>query len=771
MPQDIHQRAKERYEDAKEAYRSQHERMREDLRFSNPSDPQQWPQNVQDLRKGRVCLTLDRTNQYIVQVVNDARKNKPGITTMPADSGADIDVAKRLDGIIRHIEYRSRAQIAYDTAIEHSARCGLGWIRVVPEIVRAETNQQEISIKRVHDPLSIVIDPDSTEPDGSDAMDGWAETLMSKRAFKAAFPKAKADSWESDTSGYGWATEESVRVCEYQYVVETTTTMVTAIDSEGGELDLTEDDYWKLAKQLGYSPQVVTGSNGEPVKKKATDRKVKWCKLSGVEVLEETDFPSKWIGFIPVIGFELFVDNKRFLCGLTRRMMDAQRSYNYERSALVEAVALQPKAPILVDGEAIAGYEQHWDTLNQGSPAFLPHNSVNADGQPIPPPSRLAPPTFPVAFAQGGQLALADIEGSIGMFQSNLGAPNNSSSGRQERERKEQGATATYHFMDNESRSIEHLGRIIVSMIPQVYDTKRQARILGLNGENSEVEIDPKGPAVRRDPQSRKIVAINPNVGSYDVRVQAGANYTTQRQEAADGLVEVLRGAPPEMAAVLIPQLVKLQDWPDSERVSRMLLALAPPQVQEIANESDDGGQEPIPPQVQAQMQQMQQQLQQMSQMMDAGEKELERLTAENEQMKAGQALNAQTKQLDAKQAAIDSALHKLELQKTQLGADKQAQDLELQFGKEVLQMQAAQQAEKESAQQASEAEPAVPAVVEMPDLKQAIDVLAQTLMQSQLQTQEALAQLAQAQAAPRQIVIQKDAAGRPIGAVSTALH
>lgn len=764
MPQDIHQRAKERYEDAKEAYRSQHERMREDLRFSNPSDPQQWPQDVQDLRKGRVCLTLDRTNQYIVQVVNDARKNKPGITTMPADSGADIDVAKRLDGIIRHIEYRSRAQIAYDTAIEHSARCGLGWIRVVPEIVRAETNQQEISIKRVHDPLSIVIDPDSTEPDGSDAMDGWAETLMSKRAFKAAFPKAKADSWESDTSGYGWATEESVRVCEYQYVVETEANFFTVVDNNGDEMDLSETDYWELVQKTGRKPPVIATT-------KSKDRRVKWCKLSGVEVLEETDFPSKWIGFVPVIGFELFVDNKRFLCGLTRRMMDAQRSYNYERSALVEAVALQPKAPILTDAEAVAGHEEHWEALNKGSPAFLPYNSVNADGNQINAPQRLAPPTFPVAFAQGGQLALADIEGSIGMFQSNLGAPNNSSSGRQERERKEQGATATYHFMDNESRSIEHLGRIIVSMIPQVYDTKRQARILGLNGENSEVEIDPKGPAVRRDPQSKKIVAINPNVGSYDVRVQAGANYTTQRQEAADGLVEVLRGAPPEMAAVLIPQLVKLQDWPDSERVSRMLLALAPPQVQEIANESDDGGQEPIPPQVQAQMQQMQQQLQQMSQMMDAGEKELERLTAENEQMKAGQALNAQTKQLDAKQAAIDGALHKLELQKTQLDAGKQAQDLELQFGKEVLQMQAQQQAEKESAQQASEAEPAVPAVVEMPDLREAIGALAQALMDSQSQSQETMAQLMAAVLAPRQIELKTNAAGRPIGAVSTALH
>src|SRR5437899_741459 len=187
MPQDLHQRALERYEDCKEAWRDNHRRMREDLKFSNPADPQQWDQEAKDLRRGRVILTMDRTNQFIVQVVNDGRKNKPGITTMPAEGG-DVDVATQLDGVIRHIEYRSRAQIAYDTALEGAARCGIGWVRIVPRVIDEERNAQDICIERVIDPLSIVIDGE--EPDGSDAMNGFAETLMGKRAFKAKYPKA-----------------------------------------------------------------------------------------------------------------------------------------------------------------------------------------------------------------------------------------------------------------------------------------------------------------------------------------------------------------------------------------------------------------------------------------------------------------------------------------------------------------------------------------------------------------------------------------------------
>lgn len=736
MPQDLHQRAKERFEDAKEAASEQHARMREDLLFSDPTDPQQWDEKVKKMRGDRVCLTADRTNQYIFQVVNDARKNKPGITTMPADSGADVQVAQRLDGIIRHIEYRSRAAVAYDTSIDHSARCGLGWIRVVPEIVRPETNQQEVTIKRVHDPLSIVLDPDSTEPDGSDAMFGFAETVMSKRAFERAYPKADVSSWESaDAGSAGWFTTDGVRICEYQYVEETQANFVVAVDADGEELELSEDDYWLLAKQIGYQPKVVRQFM-------ATERRVKWCKLNGAEVLEETDFPSRWLGFIPVLGYELWVDGKRKLCGLTRRMMESQRAYNYERSALVEAVALQPKAPTMVPIEAVAGHEKHWRELNTGSPAYLPYNHADDDGNPLPAPQRLAPPAFPAAFAQGGQIALGDLEASVGMYRANLGAPNNATSGRQERERKEEGDTATFHFVDNLSRSIEHVGRIVVDMIPRLYDTKRQARILGVDGKNDQIEVDPQGPAVRK--QGNRIVAINPGVGSYDVRVVAGANYTTQRQEAAEGIAEILQAAP-NFAPVLAPSLVKLRDWPEADKVSRMLLAMAPPQVQEIANEGQDGDEPALPPAVRTAMEQMQAQMQQMAAMLDAGEKEIERLTQETEALKADKSIEAANVQLKAREIEVKEIeagtkrieatkeesqaveMARIESDAEQKEADRQSRE-RIELLKLAAQLMGQQRGAEGAEGEGEPAEPTEPAGADLAGLMQSIQSMAATL-------------------------------------------
>jgi hypothetical protein len=648
---DKHARAKKRYEQACEVWGEQHKRMREDLEFSNPSDPKQWDSVATEARKGRVMLTLDRTNQYIVQIVNDARKNKPGITTMPADSKGDPAVAQALDGIIRHIEYRSRAPIAYDTAIDHSARCGLGWLRIVPQVVRADTNEQEICIKRVHDPLSVMT-LGGTEPDGSDITDAFVATRMSKSEFKREFPKAKTESQSWGAIDNVWFFEDEVTICEWFYIEETERNQIRIENDDGESFTVSEDDYWDLAKKLGFKPKVVETF-------KATDRVVHWCKLNGAEVLDATTFPSRYIPVIPVLGFESWVDGKRQLCGVTRRLMGSQRAYNYERSAMVEAIALQPKAPILVPVAGVEGHDLQWGQLNKGSPAYLPFNHVDAEGNPFPTPQRLAPPQVPAAFAQAGQAALADMESAIGIRAAGLGAVSNETSGKAIRERKEESDTATYHFLDNLSRGIEHLARIVVDMVPRIFDTKRQARILGNDGAQDAVTIDPTmGEPVQR--QGKKVVAINPGVGEYDVRVIAGANYTTQRQEAAEGIAEILQAAP-QFIPVLGPALVKLRDWPDAEKYARMMTALAPPQVQQAISEAegDEGSPEQLKQQLmqmQQQMQQMQQQGQQMGQMLEQGAQQLQTLQAENQALKAD-------KELEAFKARADAANRQRELE------------------------------------------------------------------------------------------------------------
>ena len=720
--------AKECYEDVKEAWRENHARMLEDLRFSNPADPQQWDADARALRKNRVCLTMDRTNQYIGKVVNDARMNKPAINCMPVDSRADIAVATALDGIIRHIEYRSRAQIAYDWAIEGAARPGVGWLRVIPRVVDPQTNLQEICIDRVPDHLSIIIDGEA--PDGSDAMNGFAESMIPKKRFKRMFPKAKEQSWDGDHGT--WTEGDKIRICEWQYVEEKKLKRLALRPPDGGqEVVLGEDDYRELVAKIGYEPQMREFE--------AMSRTVHWCKFNGQELLEETTFPGIYIGMVPVIGYEAFVEGKRYICGLTRRLIDSQRAYNYERSAGVESVALQPKAPVMVPAESTEGHEEHWKSLNQGQPAYLPYNALDAEGRQLPMPQRLSPPAFPQAFVQMGQIAVADMESAVGMYQAVLGQPNNATSGKQERERVAQGAVATFHFADNQARSIEHLGRIVVGMIPSIYDTKRQAKILGLDGQQSSVEIDPELP-VAATKRGNKVVAINPTVGQYDVRVKTGPSYTTQREEAAEAVQAILQAAP-ETAPVLVPELARMRDWPNSEKIARALTAMAPPPVQAIMGEDENSEEMPVPPQVQAQIQQMQQQMDQMAQMLDAAEKEVQAAEAD----KASKAIEMRKLELQAEKAQLDADLankkidvdvYNAETARLKLIAEQDAAD--------TARAQDAERAERDRAEDQATSQKVGAVQEEVATLAQSFDEVIKALQEVRAQSAQVASEVAQ---------------------------
>lgn len=641
MTETLFERAKRRYKEAKNAdFKSQRDRMLEDLKFSNPADPQQWTQLAKDQRgENRPSLVFDQTNQYIAQVVNDARQNKPSIKPIPVDSKGDIQVAEALEGIIRHIEYVSRAGIAYDTAIEHACRVGVGYIRIMTKILRPDTNEQEILIKRIPDPLSVIMDPTSTEPDGSDAMYCYVESSMGKDDYKREYPDAVIEDFGDAGSGW-YAGDNQVRICEYFEVVENDVKRLTIRDPMGNIEDVSEDEYQEATESTGFAPLIER-------EYRATERKVLWCKMSGAAILEQKEFPSQYIPVVPTIGYELFVEGKRYLCGMVRRMMDAQRAYNYERTAYIEAVALQPKAPFIGPAEAIAGYQNLWETANRLNLSILPYNHVDNDGNLIPAPARSQPPILPNAFVEGGQLALNDIQASIGMYRANLGAPSNETSGKAINARKMEGDTANFHYQDNQNRCIEQVGRVVIDMAPRVYDTQRICRILHIDGKHDFVEINPDQPEAYIKHDDGRI-SINPKIGAYDVRVIAGPSYTTQRQEASDGLSMVLQKAP-ALLPVLGPIWAKMQDWPEADKVSQALMTMAPPAVQQIFNGSKE---DPIPPHAM-------QLIQETKQHMDA-------LLQENQQLQQALAEAEQQKQSVEESHEVDEEKNRIEWYKAE---------------------------------------------------------------------------------------------------------
>ena len=102
-------------------------------------------------------ITINRQISFNRQVTNDMRQNRASIKVRPVDDNADVETAEIPQGLIRHIESNSNADIAYDTADRYAVEGGFGFFRVITDYKRDSFNQ-EIYIKEIDNPLSVLPD-------------------------------------------------------------------------------------------------------------------------------------------------------------------------------------------------------------------------------------------------------------------------------------------------------------------------------------------------------------------------------------------------------------------------------------------------------------------------------------------------------------------------------------------------------------------------------------------------------------------------------------
>jgi hypothetical protein len=603
------QQALEQYEDAISSTREQRQQIEEDLKFSDPSNPQQWDETVRRAREtdpggARPCLVMDHTGQYVANVSGQIIKSPPAIHTVPVGSGADVKVSEHLDGMLRHFEYASRAQTHYGVALTSAARAGVGYLIVRPAYVDRALGYQEPRISSEADPLRVVFDPWSVQLDGSDATFGYLLTSMSPREFERKYgAKAEKVSFGADQRSMDGASDrQSIVVAEQWYKEEQTRNIIIWLGVDGQEVSGAEEEYWAACKNAGLKLQFLRSYRDKI-------QCVKWRTMSGAAILEtvkgqdgnEACYPADSIGIVPVYGYWGISDGRLKYCGIPRRAMNPQRAYNYHKSEELAYMASAPKSPWTASVRAIAGLEAIWDRASIDTRAYLPYNDIDEDGQPVAPPTRSNVTINLQNHIVGAQEALRDLEATIGMYQANLGAPSNEQSGVAIDARKEQGEASTAHFPQNLAASLGQVGRIVIQMAAKLIDTKRQQRILGIDMKPGSVTVDPEQEQAVQ--QTDHGVVINPNVGKYDVRVVIGASYSTQRSQGQAALSEVMRNNP-DMTPAIAPLWAQSLDIPHADKLAQVLTAMAPAPVQAILN--PDGAKQPKPEQLLQQVQQAQ---------------------------------------------------------------------------------------------------------------------------------------------------------------------
>jgi len=627
----------------------------DDLKFyaGSPDNRWQWPADVLATRgavqgqtiNARPCLTINKLPQHVRQVTNDQRQNRPSGKVIPADDHADVEVAEIFNGMVRHIEYISDADVAYDTACENQVSYGEGYIRILTEYCDENTFDQDIKIGRVRNSFSVYMDPTIQDPTGADAKWCFVTEDITKDEYQRMYPDS-APITTLQTLGVGdqnlsqWLMEDTIRVADYYYV-----------DYDRATLNMYPGNVTAFEGTL--EDKQLKAIYGKPKRSRESDRvKIKYCKINGYEILEEREWAGKYIPVVRIVGNEFEVDGRLYVSGLVRNAKDAQRMYNYWVSQEAEMLALAPKAPFIGYGGQFEGYENQWKTANTTNWPYLEVNPDVTDGAgaTLPLPQRAQPPMASSGLLQAKAGASEDIKASTGQYNASLGMTSNERSGKAILARQREGDVGTYHYGDNLARGVRHIVRQLVDLIPKVYDTQRVARIIGIDGDTDMVKLNPDQPeAVKKIMQGDIVIdkIYNPSVGKYDVVVATGPGYATKRQEALEAMAQLLQGNP-QLWQVAGDLFVKNMDWPGAQEMAKRFAKTIDPKLME------DGDKSPELQMAEQQMQAMGQEMEQMHQMIQNVGKSIEVQEQQRKDFEAEVKMyEAETKRISAVQASM----------------------------------------------------------------------------------------------------------------------
>ena len=670
---------RERYSELCEEWREAQEERAIDMRFL-AGDP--WEPEDRKAREdaGRPCVSHDELNQFCNQVINGLRQNPRGVKLDALGNGADDKLAEYRQNHIRAIEHRSGAQGAYIAAAENAIYGGYGFFRISRRYASQRSFDQEIVVRSILDPDSVLFDWSCKEPDWGDGRDCFVVEEMPQAEFKRRFPHAKVQSFtpEHMTGARGWVREKTVLVAEY-WQIRTNPRRLLLIDrGVQGPEPVFEDE--------------LPGLQGITVLK---HRQVEFKKLfqqllNGVEILEESEQPGEYLPIVPVLGKQLYLrdggQSKRVLISLVRLARDPQMSLAYLNSQQMEEAGLTPKVPYVGYKGQFESDQEGWGTCHKIPRAYLQADPVvdQATGQILPLPKR---ESFTPNFAQyevAKDSARRAVQAAMGISPLPTAAQrNNEKSGVALQRIAAQQAMGSYHFSDNYDRGLRLGGKIINQWIPVTYDTPRDVPLRKADDTHLMVRANDPGYV---NPVTRQIEHYDTQTGEFDVTVSTGPSHESQRAEASeflDTLITNLQALPvmPAQAAKLLALAIQMKQL--GPRGDQMAEIISP------------GDKQELPPQAQAALQQAKQQLQSLNEYA----KDLETKLAEMKKELEGKRLESQTRlQVAAMQeetkrmiADLEARLKQIELRaKLAVHVDEQEHEAGMQERREANEQAAA---------------------------------------------------------------------------------
>lgn len=528
----------------------------QDMRFVYNVDDGQWDANVRNARLNgrykRPCLTVNKLRKFLSRVAGVMRDSKIGINVVAGDAATSPELVTRVQSILTQIEYDSDCDRIYADAGEQALAGGWAYWRILTKYVE-DAFEQIIQVEPIENPFNVYLDEDRRYC--------FIKTWINKDDFKIEFPKAKdtivgMEGLQSIGTGEDfkdWFEEEKIQICEYfervpakKYIMQIQladgSIIVKAINIPKGE----------KPPEIAFPYMMENGEvalNGRV----QNGHKIIWRKITAFDVLEERDWPGQYIPVVEVVGDKVNIQGKVYKRGLIRDVKDLQMIYNYFITANVEKVALTPKAPYLVTPQELMGFENMWEQAND---IPFPYLFYNAQGTRV--PRRENPGMVDAGAAHLLTLIDGDIKDVLGQYDASIGAPSNERTGRAIMARRASSDIIAYRFHDNLSRAMLDSARIIIDLIPFVYDTPRVINTTNERGELIPVTINTVSEDTLRVGRYKLVTTLKP--------------YNTRREETVNLIKDAMQYAP-QLSPVLAPLLFKFMDAAGSDEILKAITA------------------------------------------------------------------------------------------------------------------------------------------------------------------------------------------------------
>ncbi|WP_046023825.1 portal protein [Acinetobacter baumannii] len=572
---------------AEDYWHDNYERGVEDKEFVTVKGAQ-WEDGAVARRtaEGKPSLEFNLCRAYCRQQINTQRQNRAQVKVVPVDNGADADKANIIEGLIKDTEESSDAESAYDQAAENAVYGAIGFFRIVTDYVSELSFNQEPRFMTVHNPHAWYIDPQSKALDGSDARWAVGGEWVDKDIIEDKYgTNAVVDFAMSEYSDWCNTKDKTVLIVEYFKIEEVSDELWMLEDGTTNYKSALLNEFGVSEDEL--KPLVINSRS-------TTRTEVKWYKASGSKVLEETVFPGKYIPVIPVYGEVTYIGEERYLHSLVHFAKDPQRLYNYWKSTEAQILQKNQDDILVVDPKGVSGHEEEWRDPSKFAAVHYKH--IDDNQQSIPAPYRIGaaqPPVGVLNAAESAKVAITDI---LNMHAPIMGGDSQEVSGVAIGMRQRQSETAQFHLQDNLNKSIRHAGRILLGLYQALYTVPMVRRIIGADGEAKQINLFDK---------TADGVLADVTIGRYDVRMDTGPSFNTQREQNFALMMQLL-SMNPQLFSLIGDILLQNSPLLNAKEISERIRSTMPPQVLGKGEQID-------PEQAKAQIQQLDQLVQKMT--------------------------------------------------------------------------------------------------------------------------------------------------------------